>query len=621
MWDLSFKRRRSSTSSCCALAALALWAGCSGEGLDLDEGAGQAPGANIGGQPGFAPGVPAAGSSGNAGVPELPPEEEKESSFRLPVLSGRWVWAANAESGRVAVIDTRSLSVQLAQAGFAPSFLAALPAEEGVQSAAIVLNARSRNATRMRLTQGALEASSVPTHEGANSWALSPSGRWAIAWSDAEVIENADRTEAFQDITVIDTVTLSATRLSVGYRPSRIFIQQDESRAFVVCQPGISVVELNPGGPVVTRDILLSDDTNEQAIDVAVMPDGSHAIARVEGRPHVTIVELTSGARTFVTLSGPVTDLDLVGDGSTAIAVVRGQPVSAVTPRPGAQAGASGQGGSESSGGTEAVGGLGWTEGGAAAGGGDNALGGESGASGSGASSGGESGQGGAPDDGSPPPTSGYSRSQVAVLSIPSVVVDPEDYRSVFIDDLIGSVAVSDGGTMAVLYTTASALERVVILPTEPELSSYLVPRPVPVRAPVKAVFVSPDSEHAIVLLERAQGGAFGVVPLGMALPVKFQTTDAEVTGVAFAPPPTRSAVVTAKTGLTAYVAHLPSLLVHPIGLPSLPLSAGIIPEENTAFVVQEHPEGRLSLIDLESAEERTLTGFELAAGLGNDTP
>jgi hypothetical protein len=170
-----------------------------------------------------------------------------------------------------------------------------------------------------------------------------------------------------------------------------------------------------------------------------------------------------------------------------------------------------------------------------------------------------------------------------------------------------------------VLYTTAAALDRVVVLPTAPEHPEYFVPRPVAVRAPVDGVFVAPDSEHALVILRREAsstiGGAFGIVPLGAALPVKFQITDAPITGVAFAPAPTTSAIVTAAAGLTAYVAHMPSLLVDPVPLPSLPLFSGIIAEQNAAFVVQQHPQGRLSLIDLATAEARTLTGFELAAG------
>jgi hypothetical protein len=279
-------------------------------------------------------------------LPPLPPEQEKESSFILPVLSGRWVWSANPLSDRVAVIDTRGLSVKLARAGFGPTYLAALGHGADVDSAAIVLNAKSHSASIMRLAADTLSVQTVPTHSGANSWAVSPSGAWAIAWGDASAVTNPDPADSFQDITVIDarSSAATATRLSVGYRPSRIFFDSDESHAFVVSQAGISVVDLMRDGPSVGRDVPLATSATEVASDVSVVPDGKYALFRVEGSARVGIVELESGRRSDVTLSGPVTDLDLVADGSAAIAVVRGRPPTSSMGVGAGQAGSSGAG-------------------------------------------------------------------------------------------------------------------------------------------------------------------------------------------------------------------------------------------------------------------------------------
>jgi hypothetical protein len=38
------------------------------------------------------------------------------------------------------------------------------------------------------------------------------------------------------------------------------------------------------------------------------------------------------------------------------------------------------------------------------------------------------------------------------------------------------------------------------------------------------------------------------------------------------------------------------------------------VPDANKAFVAQRHPEGRITFIDLETGEPRTMTGFELIA-------
>ena len=111
-------------------------------------------------------------------------------------------------------------------------------------------------------------------------------------------------------------------------------------------------------------------------------------------------------------------------------------------------------------------------------------------------------------------------------------------------------------------------------------------------------------------------GGAFGIVPLLTPLGVKVQPTDAPITGVAFAPSPSTSAILTAATGKTAYLVHFPALRVDQVPLSSLPLAAGIVSEESVGYIAQKHPEGRISLVNLDTGEPRTLTGFELAAGV-----
>jgi hypothetical protein len=606
-----FVRLRSGFRPTFVSGLVSLWIGCSSAADN-----GRSASSDGGPFPNGTNGQPSAtGGSGNGAVlitggqtsaPELPPEKEKESAFKLPVSSGRWVWSANPESGRVAVIDTRTLGVQLTQAGHAPSYLAPLVASGDVRSAAVVLNEKSEDASVMRLGDDGVHVTSVPTHVGANAWAVSPSGRWAIAWSDASTVTNPDPADSFQDITVIDTRAepVTATRLSAGYRPSRLFFRNDEGRAFVVSDAGVTIVELGGAAPFVSEDVALSALPNEKPIDVAVIPEGTHALFRVEGSPNVSIVALETGSRSDIPLSGPVTDLDLVADGTSAIAIVRGQPL--VVPDVTASGGSAGESGEESGG----NGGTAIENGGAA--------GSESTAWGAGAG-----GMDGAdPPKPSKPPASGYGPSEVAVFSIAGVLAEPSARASIFLEDLVGSVVVSNEGSMAVLYTTATTLDRVTVLPTDVSKDDYLMARATRVRAPVDAVFISPDATHALVALRAtpgsAIGGAFGIVPLANPALVKIQPTDAPVTGVAFGAQPTSSAILTAATGQTAYLVHFPALRVNAVALPSLPLAAGVIAEEGVGYVVEQHPDGRLSLINLESGEPRTLTGFELSAGVND---
>jgi hypothetical protein len=63
-----------------------------------------------------------------------------------------------------------------------------------------------------------------------------------------------------------------------------------------------------------------------------------------------------------------------------------------------------------------------------------------------------------------------------------------------------------------------------------------------------------------------------------------------------------------------AFLIELGSLAEEFVALSSPPLSAGVIPQKNSAFVAQLHPEGRVTFFDLSSGDAHTLTGFELAA-------
>ncbi|HET9932922.1 MAG TPA: hypothetical protein VFQ35_19595, partial [Polyangiaceae bacterium] len=452
---------------------------------------------------------PGAGGA-TVNVPPLPPEKEKESTFKLPVRSGRWVWSANPLSNRVAVIDTKDLGVRVASAGFGPTYLAPLPASATVDSAAIVLNARSSDASVMRLVDGTIDVKTVPTHVGANACSVSPSGNWAIAWSDAASVTSPDPADSYQDITLIDVSGAAprATRLSVGYRPNRIFFDRSEAHAFVVSEASVSVIDLSRDAPNVSRDITLGTG-REKPTDVAVVPQGTHALFRVEGSPNVSIVELESGARTNIVLSGPVTDLDLVADGASAIAVVRGRPANV-----GDASNASGGGSSGSANGSggnvsrvELNGGAG---GGAGEGQNPDALAG--GASGGEAAGNGETdaGAGGVAGEGGQgtPPASGYGPSEVAILSVARVLESPMEFSRVQVPDVVGSVAVSSDGAESVLFTTAASFDRVTVLPTDPTSSAFLTPRSVYVHAPVDAVFIAPDHTHALVTLKATQGSS-----------------------------------------------------------------------------------------------------------------
>lgn len=264
----------------------------------------------------------AAGSSAISGG--RPPEQENESSYLVPVATGKYLWTANPISGRVALIDGSSLDVKLTLAGDQPTEVVGLPERNG-RAGALVLNARSHDATVFRIDDqgdpGVL--ATLPTHLDANAWSVSPSGAYAIAWTDARRLSATSPLQTFQDITLLTLgATPSAQPLSVGARPTEFFWDPSERYAYAVTDEGISVLSL--GASALDTSLIAVSDTLDDPTrrDVSFAADGSYALVRNEGESTVSVVTLPTGERQELELGGVITDLDLDAANQRAVAAL-----------------------------------------------------------------------------------------------------------------------------------------------------------------------------------------------------------------------------------------------------------------------------------------------------------
>ncbi|MBN9160033.1 MAG: hypothetical protein J0I07_03630 [Myxococcales bacterium] len=458
---------------------------------------------------------------------EPPPEKEVESDYEAPVATGNVVWIANPKSGRIALVDASTLQVRTVEAGNGPTYLASVPGQS--VDTTLVLNVLSEDATLLKATPTGITTTTFKTAKQVNTLVFSEDGRFAIAWADARKLPSAPRTQGFQDLTVLDLVNGTSTILAVGYRPVAVGFAQGKPRAHAVTQDGVAILDLS-GAPKVTKNVAISNTPNEDpgTRDVFVTKDGQRAFVRRDGSNAITIVALDTDARTDITLSGPVTDLDLADTGDRAVAVVR-------------------------------------------------------------------------------------ATSEVAVMPL----ADPANKTSVTVTgETIGSVAIAPGGNKALLYTNAVAVERFSIL----DLGQGAAFRTVRLYSPVLGIFSTPDALHAVVLHDKTTGeggspGAFSVVPIGQTLPAKIVAAEAPLTAVATT---NDRAIVAERNDATktfgAYLARMPQLMVERYPLASPPIAVGAVPGAKRVFVAQQHPEGRLTFIDLESGVARTLTGFELSS-------
>lgn len=281
-------------------------------------------GVSIGGNATGAPGTGGGGGGGGTPVVVVPPEKELEESFLAPVVTGKYVFSANPKSGRVAVIDAETFRVRLFNAGYGPTYLGAIPGDRG----AIVINDASHDATLFHLSGDDVEVDPqlLAVHAQANAWAMSPDGRFAIAWTRSTGSDATDPTSGSQDITVLDLEKMTSKRLAVGFHPTRALVDSSSERAFVVSDEGVSVVALADDSAVV-RLAHVSEDPLEEAAarDVSILPDGSFAVVRVDGSSKLRIVDLAQeDVMTTYDLGAPIADVDLSRDGTLAVAATPG---------------------------------------------------------------------------------------------------------------------------------------------------------------------------------------------------------------------------------------------------------------------------------------------------------
>lgn len=322
-----------------ALAVMVL--GCAADAADSEEGADTRIYPSAGGYGGTSPG---SGGSGIGGAGTLPPEQEIEGSFEAPVVTGKYLWSANPTSGRVALVDAETLRVTTVESGFGPRYLSPVPSGDPDVVEALVLNVIGEDATLLTLADGALaDPVRFPTHADANTVTVSPSGRWAVVWSDWRKATVLDPMDSFQDLTLVLVRPTSgeprSMRRVTGYRPSSVTFDAEEARVIVVNEHGITAIDLGDEADPRVLDLIevapggLADAA---ARDVVVTPDGALAIVRREASAVLGFVDLVSGVVTEIELAGPVTDLDLDAGGTRAVAVMRDAGLVAVLELPAA---------------------------------------------------------------------------------------------------------------------------------------------------------------------------------------------------------------------------------------------------------------------------------------------
>jgi len=215
----------------------------------------------------------------------------------------------------------------------------------------------------------------------------------------------------------------------------------------------------------------------------------------------------------------------------------------------------------------------------------------------------------------------------VLALPIPEAFTDPTSITAIDVPgQVIGSITVSDDGRRVLAYTTAYDLAEAVTVIDLQNLTAP--PVTVALRKAVQAIAIAPDGESALVIHKKADGDpnqigiepdlaidrsyGYSVVSLANGF-AKLQVTPTEVGPFTIVPDGSYLFLLfnTDAARLVQRVS-LRTFLVDSIPLGSRPVSVGSVAASHKVFVSQEHPDGRITLIDWLTAATESVTGFEL---------
>lgn len=270
-------------------------------------------------------GASADGGGGDGGGEEPPPEEEDAYAALAPASTATYVFVANPDLGTVTRISVPSLAVLTAEVGTKPTVVATT----ADYSTAVVFNQGSDDLSVVDAET--MEVTTVEVRDNYNNMVMSPDGRWVACFHDQAKAEregdegDSGGTESYNEVSFVDVRTGAHFPTIVGFNPRQILFTADASRAVVVSDAYLVVVDLSGEEPE-RFPVAISSDTVDPPVaeEVVLDPGGHYAIVRQFGVNELVVVDLDTLIAGQVAVGDSPTDLDVTPDGLEAVAVARG---------------------------------------------------------------------------------------------------------------------------------------------------------------------------------------------------------------------------------------------------------------------------------------------------------
>jgi len=254
---------------------------------------------------------------------DLGGETEQDNRFLAPAATNAYVFVANPDRDTVTRISVPGLEVVTVSVGTNPT----LVATTADYAKAVTFDAGSNDLAV--IDAASLDVVLVPVLPNLNALELSPDGRWALVYQDADTPDDTMDDEggavSTNQISLVDTTTQVAYEMVVGQHPHDALFTADSSKILVISDDSLAVVDLTAATPDLDMVTLSEDPINApRAEEVEVAPDGTYAFVRQYGTDDILVVDLVTRLVDAIRVGENPTDLDLTPDGGDAVVVCRG---------------------------------------------------------------------------------------------------------------------------------------------------------------------------------------------------------------------------------------------------------------------------------------------------------
>ena len=252
---------------------------------------------------------------------DLGSETEDDFLKLSPTATQAYVFVVNSSRNTVSRISVPSLDVLTTEVGVDPQ----VATTTSDYSRAVVFNAGSDSISV--IDAETMESTEVEIRSNFNNMLLSPDGRWALVYNDADLPTEGSTgaLQSFNEISLVNVETLEHLSMAVGFHPREATFTPDSSELLIVANEWMASLDLEAEDIRPQLVELAEDPLNAPvAEEVLVEPTGAFAFVRQFGEDRLVVVDLAEHTLQRVDIGYNPTDLDLSPDGTKAVVVSRG---------------------------------------------------------------------------------------------------------------------------------------------------------------------------------------------------------------------------------------------------------------------------------------------------------